>query len=748
MFSGLYEFGPFRLDGMKRLLLFEAEPVPLTPKAFETLLLLVERSGQLVTKDELMEKLWPDTFVEEGSLTRNISVLRKALGENPREHHYIVTVPGKGYQFVAEVIEVPPEQFELSIKERSRTRIVIREGDSGEEEGDEDLPRAWPAPAQPASRSLPGGGRRTGMMTASGPVLMILAALLVPLLGLGVYLSVRSRDGARPPDSPGELDIVRLTTTGDVTYGAISPDGKYFTHAVEGSPRGSTLWVTQIASLSRQEIASTQEGQFEAMTFSPDGDFIYYGLRQPGNPNFSLFRIATLGGPSRRVMENVGSRISFSPDGRRFVFSRRSWERRENLLLVVNSDGTEEQEIASVRSPDFFGAPSWSPNGRWIACAAGHADGGINRYLIAIDTENWTARPLLPERWQWINDVAWLSDSRGLVMVGRKFPVTTYQIWHVSFPEGTTRLIPSDFQSYSSRLSLATDSDALLVLQTRRVANVWLIPAEEPGRARKITFGTGGYRGDISWAPDGRIVFESSTAGSYDISIMNVDATGRRDLLGDLRGKGIAVSPAASPDGRYVVFAFDLEGVRNLWRVDADGGNLVRLTQGPGEDQPAFSPDGRWVIHTQRGAEKPTLWKVGVDGGPSTQLTEAATRYPAVSPDGRLIACLYLDEKPDSLWKLAIIPFDGGMPVKVFAEPIPSSLEIGWNPDGRSVAYVQTEGGVSNIWLQPVDGGPPRKFTEFDGEDIFGFSWSRDGTQLACIRGLWERNLVLIRNFR
>ena len=103
--SRRYEFGSFALDPGKRLLLREGEPVPLAPKVLEILQLLIENRGRVLTKDELLEQVWNDTMVEEGGLTRNVSILRKALGERPDEHHYIVTVPGRGYQFVADVHE-------------------------------------------------------------------------------------------------------------------------------------------------------------------------------------------------------------------------------------------------------------------------------------------------------------------------------------------------------------------------------------------------------------------------------------------------------------------------------------------------------------------------------------------------------------------------------------------------------------------------------------------------------------------
>lgn len=113
-----YEFGPFRLDVAKRLLHKEGQPVALTPRLFETLLVLVENNGRLVEKDELMTRLWPDTVVEEANLTVNVSALRKALGESTKEHRYIVTFPGRGYRFVADVTEVREEKLTSSPEQR------------------------------------------------------------------------------------------------------------------------------------------------------------------------------------------------------------------------------------------------------------------------------------------------------------------------------------------------------------------------------------------------------------------------------------------------------------------------------------------------------------------------------------------------------------------------------------------------------------------------------------------------------
>src|ERR1700686_2590272 len=119
-----YEFGPFRIDTARQLLLRDGQPVPLTSKAFETLLALVQRGEQLVSKDELMKLLWPDTFVEESNLTQHISMLRKALGESPQDHRYIVTMPGRGYRFAQKVRELS-DRGDLVVQSHSVERVTV-----------------------------------------------------------------------------------------------------------------------------------------------------------------------------------------------------------------------------------------------------------------------------------------------------------------------------------------------------------------------------------------------------------------------------------------------------------------------------------------------------------------------------------------------------------------------------------------------------------------------------------------------
>ena len=123
----LYEFGPFRVDPEKETLLREGEPVALTPKTFQILLVLIRHNEEVVTKDDLMKAVWPDTFVEEANLSRNISMLRKALGETAQDHRYIVTVPGRGYRLVENVHLIPDREVSVVAATHSIVHVDVKE---------------------------------------------------------------------------------------------------------------------------------------------------------------------------------------------------------------------------------------------------------------------------------------------------------------------------------------------------------------------------------------------------------------------------------------------------------------------------------------------------------------------------------------------------------------------------------------------------------------------------------------------
>jgi Tol biopolymer transport system component len=208
--------------------------------------------------------------------------------------------------------------------------------------------------------------------------------------------------------------------------------------------------------------------------------------------------------------------------------------------------------------------------------------------------------------------------------------------------------------------------------------------------------------------------------------------------------------PAVSLRGGFIAFTQqDRTGPLNIWRMDIDGSNLKRLTEGKADQKPAISPDGQWVVLNRIEGGKWFLMKVPSGGGPASQLTDYTSWMPSVSPDGKWIACFYIPSQ-DQPPSLAMVPFAGGQPAKVF--PLPPTVTDGiapivWTPDGRGISYINNVNGVGNIWEQPVTDGLPKPVTHFTSDKIFWFDWSQDG-RLALSRGTEPTDAVLIKNFR
>jgi len=155
------------------------------------------------------------------------------------------------------------------------------------------------------------------------------------------------------------------------------------------------------------------------------------------------------------------------------------------------------------------------------------------------------------------------------------------------------------------------------------------------------------------------------------------------------------------------------------------------------------------LLYASRETGKLTLWRVPVEGGAPRQIiTDKPSYDPRVSPDGKWLAAGYY-EQPRAPARVAIIPFDGGAPVKLFDIPTRAGQEeLQWTPDSRALIYIVTRDEVSNLWQQPVEGGEPKQLTDFKTELIFSFDYSRDGKQLVLSRGIYSRNVVLFSNSR
>ena len=210
-------------------------------------------------------------------------------------------------------------------------------------------------------------------------------------------------------------------------------------------------------------------------------------------------------------------------------------------------------------------------------------------------------------------------------------------------------------------------------------------------------------------------------------------------------GANARLGLAVTADEKQLVYAAEKDGKYNLWRVDFDGSNLTRITNGNGEFYPQCTPDGRWIVY-QSGGNYPTLWKIPIGGGEATAITKTKASRPSVSPDGKFVAYHYLSSISEgSRWGIGISSLEDGKRIKRF--DFPSTVVerlVKWTRDGKSIAFLNSPGGVPNVWLQPLDGGDPKPLTDFQSDRIITFNWNADGSGLAVIRGVETSDVLLI----
>ncbi|MCM3873683.1 MAG: winged helix-turn-helix domain-containing protein [Pyrinomonadaceae bacterium] len=742
----IYEFGPFRLDARKRLLLREGEIVPLKPKAFETLLALVEGGGRVLAKDELMKRVWPDTTVEEGNLTFNISSLRKGLGDDPRRHEYIVTIPGEGYQFVAGVRAtfdelVVHESTTMTIEELDGEMVGMGDGETRGKEEILLLPAFHSTNSSVAPVSL---SEKTSIRNFAGArrwLGLVVLFFVGTAAAFSLYWIMRQRQSRAATVPFSEMEISRLTTSGKITHAAVSPDGEYIAH-VTVDAEGDSLWVRHVGAPTSVRISGPAATEYVSVIFAPDGDSVYYLTLDRDKGDTALYRVPVLGGPSTMAAYDVGP-VDFSPDGSQITFIRP--DRTVSRLILASSDGTNERTLATRRQPEFFrddwNAPAWSPDGKTIACQVRLNDErGQYETVIGVSVEDGSQKPLASKRWNYTGQPVWLADGSGLFVTGSESETGPVQVWHAALKSGEVTRITHDLNDYHD-LSLPNDSSRLTAVQDHSVSSIWVAPEADAGQMRQIA-SDAGWISEMAWTPDGRIVYRSNAGGSAEIWVMNADGSSPKQLTTDARAtRGLTVSP----DGRYIFFASDRAGRFNIWRVDAEGGNLKQLTTGHDEFFPHSTPDGGWVVY-QRGVAEPRLWKVPADGGEPTQLTETRAARPAVSSDGELIAYHYLDPDVEkSRWRIGVVSSKGGARLKQFDFPATMTRRfVRWSPDHQSIVYANNPGGLSDLWAQPLDGSQPKQLTYFKVEQIIAFDWSRDGRSLAFVRGVETSDIVLI----
>lgn len=616
---------------------------------------------------------------------------------------------------------------------------------------------------EPATLSLPQESvDKPAAKTPSKKYLLIaLAAVVVSVAGVAVYLYAKGEKPATEHFKNIKLD--RITTEGAVESVAISPDGKYIAYSLEESGKRS-MWTKHLGTESRVQIVPAVESiSMFASAFSPDGGYVYYTRQDDQNPKGALYAVPVLGGTSRKIVSDVSQPVALSRDGKQIVFGRYKLKDSDDHLMIVNSDGSNERTLATVKEPDYLqgAAASWSPDGKMIAVGYGSEipsdSGRSNVYKMSVavvSVEGSDFKLISNERWGTVGRVAWLPDQSGLIFVAGEKRTGSKQIWKCHYPSGEVSRVTNDLNSYDyDSLSMTSDGSAMVAVQKHPSSQIWVVPDGDTNRSRPIATRKNVQDGrqGIGWTPSGQIVYDSGAGSNSSIWMMNSDGSGAAQQLTD--GNTDDFAPEVSPDGQSVIFGSTRNGFQ-VWRIDIDGGNPKQMTYSTGTPTFSYSPDGRWIVSNPYVGG---IFKIPADGGDAIPVVpKGPLVYPQVSPDGELVAYLSTDENTKRP-KIFIVKFETGEFVSSFDLPVSTATSFSeslsfrgfhWSPDGKSIDYVDTIGGVSNLWRRSLNGGAAQQITDFKTDRIYTFAFSRDGKTLALSRGSDTPDAVLITDLK
>ena len=711
--SPAFEFGPFRMDLAEHVLFRHGHPVPLTPKMFELLRALVEHAGHLVQKEELLKEVWPETFVEEGNLSRGISVLRKALGECPSDK-YIETVPKLGYRFVA----------------------PVRRSSAVPDHPDADTPVQAPrGPAKPPPRPAPGGDTRF-IATVVAAVILTAGVLFT------VFFTVFPRHARTTSIAESRAVHRQLTFTGREMTPSLSPDGRRIAYVSRQSPHRMVM-VRELGGGEPTVVFSAPEAG--ALRWSHDSSELTFWARGEGTDG--LYLAPAAGGSARRLTRSLFISC-WSPEGDTIALALFAAKQ----IRFINKAGEQERVISLDGTQDWIGDMDWSRN--------------HDRILFVADDEErrptiWTIRPdgtgqtrvftgtseILAARWA-PGGEAFYYFSRVNQTVSM-FKVRLEPEGRVAEP-GPVLLI-SGLES-DEGYGLSSDATRLVYARSPYYSNLWSVKlVDSPGGPRiqqtPLTNGTSVIeRPHVS--PDGTtILFSIGYESRANLYTMPAAGGAPRQLT---FLNALSIGGVWSPDGRSIAFASDEGGRARVWTVNADGGSPQPLHTGEMSESYdlAWAP-GRRLLY-QQAANRNYYWWDPYSGRQDLLVKDASVGWlgPVVySPDGRRIAVSWNRQPHPGLWLIDADDSTETLLLDVSGARDSMPLPIGWSADGAFVYAVDGKRaayrGISAMFEEtiadarilriPLAGGSAETVLALPFEEVGGLSVLPDGRTFVCV---------------
>jgi len=598
----------------------------------------------------------------------------------------------------------------------------------------ETLPGSSPSEVQPTHRS----SSSTLLIVAKehkwGAIAFLAIALIILCAAVfGVY-SVLHRPLVAPFQA---FTMTQVTNSGDAGLAAISSDGRFVLSVLNDNGLQS-LWLRNIPTGSNTQIIAPSDSQYQDLAFSPDGNQIYFRKAVNAVGNLSdLYHVPVLGGTPLKVAHDIDSNFTFSPDGHRIAFFRDVPFKGLYILVSTTLDGKDERVLKSASLSDAPpGFLAWDPKRDRIAYslpAPKDAAGAIDMF----DVKSGKTERFAAFKDTSVAELTWSRDGKGM------FVEYNGQIGYLPSTEKNIEPVTRDASSYSS-LSISTDAQNLVAVQTRWTASLYLLPGKGSKSSGLAPAVLKAKFNQFFWSPDGNLVTTDGNA------LWETDRNGKNEfqLLAD---PTVAINQLAECDAKHIIFSGRFDTDVGIWRINTDGTGAVKLTTGQSDHSfPVCSPDNKWVFFEDPDGR---IMRVPSDGSAAQEEVPGTTPptgfrlfggTTSIAPDGILLAYALEATRPPDRYLLVLLNLKSSGPPRMLEINPHFEGEMRFTPDGKTVAYVIKENGADNLWAQPIDGSPGHLLTSFPTDNMTWFHWSPDGKTLGVMRSHSESDVVLL----
>jgi len=574
------------------------------------------------------------------------------------------------------------------------------------------------------------------------------AAALVLILSFGGWFFL-SRPASGPPINFENMAMRRLSENNNVGYAQISADGKMVLYGSFEPDGNLALWIRRVEDRNALLLISERKSLWGGLALSPDGGQAFYITAELTGTHGTLYRISTIGGPSRKLVDVANDVGGISPDGERILLVR--YGEPAQIISVKTSDGSGEQAILSGISQGLtysnFRDPQYSHDGQAIYFIRNLTTEGVEDWSVEemrLDTGKTRVLYRQPER---ISELAVLPGSTGLLMTAVDPVSNLQQIFQISTADGSKSRVTNDLFFY---FGVSIDREAKYVVASQRAdeQRVWVGESSNLSGLKPLGQEPNVNR-SVDWTPNGRIVYDAYDNNVSHIWISDADGRNVQKLTAD---EADDVDPHVSGDGRYIVFSSKRSGRGQVWRMDVDGSHQILLTDFNGvSGYPKFAADGQTVVFEWLYDKKRILASIPVSGGQVTEIRQlddiprSNGFYWAPSPDGRYLA-QSIWEPSSKQMKIALDPlFPNGE--RRILDIWPSAI-LKWSPDGRNIIYRERRPGYfpeGEIQKLDISSGKTTKLVSAALPELFiGLSFSRDGKKVALVRGKNTSNAVML----